>query len=283
MKILVTGGSGFLGSHVADELTNNGHKVIIYDLLKSKWLKKNQKFIKGNITDTKKLSRIISEIDIVYNFAALGDLDKARFMPTETVNYNILSLVNMLKLSKKFKIKRFVQASSVYADSEEGGFYGRSKRAAEDYMVEFDKTFTFPYTILRFGSLYGPRADDNNGIKKLIKSAKTKKKIIYRGNKMAVRRYIHVKDAAKLSVQILSSRYKNKILTITGKKSIKVYNLMKFLSNKLKLKIKNNLFLNEKNTAHYKNKPTPLERKKGINIFIKKEKNFKESILELLK
>jgi len=204
-------------------------------------------------------------------------------MPIETVNYNILSLVNMLKLSKKFKIKRFVQASSVYADSEEGGFYGRSKRAAEDYMVEFDKTFTLPYTILRFGSLYGPRADDNNGIKKLIKSAKTKKKIIYRGNKMAVRRYIHVKDAAKLSVQILSSRYKNKILTITGKKSIKVYNLMKFLSNKLKLKIKNNLFLDEKNTAHYKNKPTPLERKKGINIFIKKEKKFKESILELLK
>jgi UDP-glucose 4-epimerase len=283
MKILVTGGSGFLGSHVADELTNNGHKVIIYDLLKSKWLKKNQKFIKGNITDTKKLSRLISGTDIVYNFAALGDLDKARFMPIETVNYNILSLVNMLKLSKKFKIKRFVQASSVYADSEEGGFYGRSKRAAEDYMVEFDKTFTFPYTILRFGSLYGPRADDNNGIKKLIKSAKTKKKIIYRGNKMAVRRYIHVKDAAKLSVQILSSRYKNKILTITGKKSIKVYNLMKFLSNKLKLKIKNNLFLNEKNTAHYKNKPTPLKRKKGTNIFIKKEKNFKESILELLK
>lgn len=283
MKILVTGGSGFLGSHVADELTKYGHKVIIYDLLKSKWIKKNQKFIKGNITDTKKLSRLISETDIVYNFAALGDLDKARFMPIETVNYNILSLVNMLKLSKKFKIKRFVQASSVYADSEEGGFYGRSKRAAEDYMVEFDKTFTLPYTILRFGSLYGPRADDNNGIKKLIKSAKTKKKIIYRGNKMAVRRYIHVKDAAKLSVQILSLRYKNKILTITGKKSIKVYNLMKFLSNKLKLKIKNNFFLNEKNTAHYKNKPTPLERKKGINIFIKKEKNFKESILELLK
>ena len=127
MKILVTGGSGFLGSHVADELTNYGHKVIIYDLLKSKWLKKNQKFIKGNITDTKKLSRLISGTDIVYNFAALGDLDKARFMPIETVNYNILSLVYMLKLSKKFKIKRFVQASSVYADSEEGGFYGRSK------------------------------------------------------------------------------------------------------------------------------------------------------------
>ena len=73
---------------------------------------------------------------------------------------------------------------------------------------------------MRFGSLYGPRADNNNGIKKLIKSAKIKKKIIYRGNKMAVRRYIHVEDAANLSVQILSSKYKNKILKIKGKKII---------------------------------------------------------------
>ncbi len=283
MKILVTGGSGFVGSHVADELTNRGHNVIIYDLLKSKWIKKNQKLVIGNITDTKKLSNLIRNVDIVYNFAALGDLDKARVMPLETVNYNIMSLVNMLKLSKKFKIKRFVQASSVYADSEEGGFYGRSKRAAEDYMVEFDKIFNLPYTILRFGSLYGPRADDNNGIKKLIKSAKTKKKIVYRGNKRAVRRYIHVEDAANLSAQILSPKYKNKILAITGKKSIKVYNLINFLSKKFKLKTKNNLFLNEKNTAHYKDKPTPLLRKSGTNIFIKKEKNFKESILKLLK
>ena len=100
-------------------------------------------------------------------------------------------------------------------------FYGRSKRAAEDYMVEFDKIFNLPYTILRFGSLYGPRADDNNGIKKLIKSAKTKNKIVYRGNKRAVRRYIHVEDAANLSAQILSPKYKNKILTITEKKVLK--------------------------------------------------------------
>ena len=114
----------------------------------------------------------------------------------------------MLKLSKKFKIKRFVQASSVYADSEEGGFYGRSKRAAEDYMVEFDKIFNLPYTILRFGSLYGPRADDNNGIKKLIKSAKTKKNSLMRQQR-AVRRYIHVEDAANWHK--LSPKYKNKI------------------------------------------------------------------------
>ena len=282
MKILITGGSGFLGSHVADELTRNGHKVIIYDLVKSKWIKKKQKIVVGNIMNFKKISKLIKNVDIVYNFAALGDMDIARIKPVETVKLNILSLVNMLKLSKKYKIKRFIQASSIYANSEEGGFYGKSKRAAEDYILEFNRTFKLPYTILRFGSLYGPRADNNNGIKKLIKSAKIKKRIIYRGNKLAVRRYIHVENAAQLSVKILSSKYKNKILTITGKKRIKVIQLIDFLCKKFNLKKNQNIFLNEKNSAHYKDKPTPVKRRDGINIFIKKEKKFKDSVNKLL-
>ena len=282
MKILITGGSGFLGSHVADELTRNGHKVIIYDLVKSKWIKKKQKIVVGNIMNFKKISKLIKNVDIVYNFAALGDMDIARIKPVETVKFNILSLVNMLKLSKKYKIKRFIQASSIYANSEEGGFYGKSKRAAEDYILEFNRTFKLPYTILRFGSLYGPRADNNNGIKKLINSAKIKKRIIYRGNKLAVRRYIHVENAAQLSAKILSSKYKNKILTITGKKRIKVIQLIDFLCKKFNLKKNQNIFLNEKNSAHYKDKPTPVKRRDGINIFTKKEKKFKDSVNKLL-
>ena len=282
MKILITGGSGFLGSHVADELSKIGHKIIIYDLKKTKWKNRKHKMIVGNIIDNKKLSKHIKKVDVIYNFAALGDLDKARFLPTETVTMNILSMVNMLKLAKKFKIKRFIQASSVYANSEEGGFYGKSKRAAEDYICEFNKIFGLPFTILRFGSLYGPRADQNNGIKKLISSAKNKKKVIYRGNKLAIRRYIHVEDAAKLSVKILGTKFKNKILTITGKKSIKVKKLIEFLSKRFKITINKNVYLNEKNTAHYKEKPTPVIRREGINIFMKKEKNFKKSIIKLI-
>jgi len=281
MNILVTGGSGFLGSHVADELSKAGHKVIIYDLIKSKWLDHSQKMIKGNIIDQIKLSKFIKKADIIYNFATLGDLDKAKFLPTETIELNILSLVNMLKLAKKFRIKRFVQASSVYANSEEGGFYGKSKRAAEDYIYEFNKTFKLPFTILRFGSLYGPRADDNNGIRKLILSAKRKKRVIYRGNKMAIRRYIHVEDAAKLSVKILGSKYKNKIFTITGRKNIKVKKLIEFLSKRFKIKTSKNIYLNEENTAHYKDRPTPIIRREGRNIFMKKEKHFEKSIAEL--
>ena len=66
MKILVTGGSGFLGSHVADELTKKGHKVEIYDIKKSRWLKKGQKFTKGNILDYKKLEKSVKRNKIIW-------------------------------------------------------------------------------------------------------------------------------------------------------------------------------------------------------------------------
>jgi len=282
MKVLVTGGSGFLGSHVADSLTALGHKVLIYDIKRSKWIKKNQKMIIGNILDIKKLSKYIRNSDIIYNFAGLADMDIARFRSIDTVKLNILSLVKILEIAKKFKVKRFIQASSVYSNSEEGGFYGKSKRAAEDYIFEFNKTFNLPFTILRYGSLYGSRADNNNGIKKLIFSAKKRKKIIYRGNKEAVRRYIHVEDAAKLTASILSNKYKNKVFTITGKREIKVKDLIKFLSKKFKISSRRNIYLNEKNTAHYKFKPTPIIKKKGKNIFVRKERNFLKSIVKII-
>ena len=77
MKILVTGGSGFLGSHVADELSKRGHEVIIFDKKKSKWIKKNQKFIFGNILDIKKINNAIKGVKIIFHIAALADLEDA--------------------------------------------------------------------------------------------------------------------------------------------------------------------------------------------------------------
>jgi len=282
MNILITGGSGFLGSHVADYLLELGHKVIIYDLNTSKWLKRRHKMVIGNIEDEKKISHYIKNCDVIYNFAALGDMDEARFKPSETVKTNISSVVKIMMIAKKYNVKRFIQASSIYAISEEGGFYGRSKKAAEDYIIEFYQTFGLPYTILRFGSLYGLRADNNNGIKKLISTAKKNKKVIYRGNKNAVRKYINVLDAAKLSVQAMSNKFKCKILNITGKRKIKVKYIINLISAYLNLKKSNNVYLSEKKTAHYINKPTPFIIKKGENIYLKKEKILDKSIIELI-
>ena len=162
MKILVLGGSGFLGSFIADALSKKGHKVKIFDKKKSRWLKNNQKMYIGDILNFKSLEKAIKGNQIIYNFAALSDLDEAKNKPIDTVKSNILGTTNALVLSKKYKIKRFIHASSIYAASEEGGFYASSKRAAEDYIEEFQKTYGLDYTILRFGSLYGERSGNNN-------------------------------------------------------------------------------------------------------------------------
>ena len=282
MKILVIGGNGFIGSKVSYTLLKNGHRVTILDNKKNKKTDKNIKFIYGDIRNIKSLSKAISGNDIVFNFAALSDIDMARNMPSETIILNILAVSNILKICKMKKIKRFIQASTIYALSEEGGFYARSKRAAEDYILEFNKIYNTNFTILRFGSLYGEGADSNNGINKLILSGKNKKKLVYRGNVSATRRYINIQDAAELCVQILSNKYKNKIINITGKKVIKIKNLLNFLSIKLGIEKDKIVYKNEKNTGHYSKKPTVLKLRPSKNLYIKKEKNIYRVISKLI-
>ena len=282
MKILVIGGSGFIGSKVSDALLQKGHKVAILDKKKNKNINKNIKFIFGDIRNIKNLSKAIDKKDVVFNFAALSDIDEARNMPSETIVLNILAVSNILKICKIKKIKRFIQASTIYASSEEGGFYARSKRAAEDFILEFSKIYNTNFTILRFGSLYGEGADLNNGINKLILYGKNYKKLIYRGSVNAERRYINVDDAAKLCIQILGKKYKNSIINITGKKIIKIKDILNFLSSKLGINRKKIMYKNEKNTGHYSKKPTPLKIITSKNLYIKKEKNIYTVIKELI-
>jgi len=281
MKIIVTGGSGFLGSHLADKLTEAGHKVVIYDLKKSKWLKKNQKMIKGDILDTKTLEKEIKNTDIIYHFAGLSDLEKALDKPIETINKNILGTVNILELCKKYKVKRFIFASTIYVYSQEGGFYKSSKRAAEDYIEEYEKKYNIKYTILRFGSLYGPRSDNSNGLYKIVFEAIKNKKITYMGNKETKREYIHVEDAANSCVKILDKEFKNKNVIISGNESMKVYDLMKMISEILGI-TKKLKFVKTKLTGHYTFTPYSYSPKIGKKINQLLHVDFGQGIIQLI-
>ena len=282
MKILVTGGSGFLGSHVADQLSAAGHQVIIYDKKKSKWLRKDQKMIIGDLQDISKLEKAVASSDVVYHFAALADIDEALKKPIDTAKINIFGTVLALELCSKYKVKRFVYASTIYVNSNEGGFYRCSKKAAEDYIEEYHKTSGIDYTVLRFGSLYGERSDNTNGITNIINRAINSGVITYAGTKKFVREYIHVMDAAKASVNILNNKYKNKYIILTGKKKIKVYNFLKILAKILKIseKIK---FLNQKYTGHYTKTPFTYQPKKGKKYIFSKQANFEKNLTKLVK
>ena len=131
-----------------------------------------------------------------------------------------MGTANILKSCVLGNVKKYILASSIYADSSQGGFYRVSKQASELMTAEYGKVFKLNYTILRYGSIYGPRSNLNNGLFKIVYDA-VKKKIIYRGTQKAVRSYIHVLDAAKASADILNSQFNKKVVLIKGKKQLK--------------------------------------------------------------
>ena len=136
-KITLLGGSGFLGSHVADELSKKGYEVTILDIKNSKWLRDDQKFVKGNILNDKDLEKVIKKSTYVFNFASISDIEDSLKNPLETAKVNIIALIKILKLCVKHKINQYVHASSVYVSGNRGGFYKSSKIAAESYVEEF--------------------------------------------------------------------------------------------------------------------------------------------------
>jgi len=281
MKITVLGGSGFLGSHLCDLLSLRGHDVNIFDIKKSKYRKKNQKIYLGSILDRKKLSLAIKESDFVYHFAALSDIDFARTRALESAEINIIGTINALIICKKYNVKRFIFASSIYANTEEGGFYGSSKQAAESYIERFYKTYGLNYTILRFGSLYGSRSGKTNGINVIINSGIKKKKLIYGGSKRAARKYIHVKDAVNACITVIQKKYKNKYLTITGKHLLKIKNVMNMLAKHLNISKDKIMYLNHKNVGHYDINPTTFVPRLGKHLKSTKENNFKQNLKDL--
>ena len=281
MKIVITGGSGFLGSHIADELTRRGHEVTIFDKKKSIWINSNQKMYVGNILNHRVIEKAIKNAKIVFHFAALADLDEAYFKPLETVKNNILGTVNILELSRKHNIKRVIYASSIYTTSIQGSFYRCSKKASEDYIEEYYKRYGLNFTVIRYGSLYGKRSNRTNGVFRILEDALKNKKFQYIGSRNSVRRYIHVSDAAKATAEVLSDKYKNKYVNIVGAKSYKVTQLFKIVAKSVKISSKVK-YLNSGFAGHYVKSPKLFKLRTGTNYRFNKYIKFDYGIKGLI-
>jgi len=281
LRILVFGGSGFLGSHVAEVLSERGYQVTIADLKKPSFIKNKIKFKKLDIKNKKKILEIVKKNDIVYNFAAIADIQESYDNPIKTFETNIMGSAYILEACVSCNVKRYILASSIYADSRQGGFYRVSKQSSEIMTSEYGKVYNLQYTILRYGSIYGPRSNLNNGLLKIIYDSVVKKKLIYRGTKKAVRSYIHVLDAAKASADILKKGFNQKVVLIKGKASIKIKNLL--IDIKKITGIKSNLiFLNKTQKGHYDKEPKAYKKFKTFHYYRKNTINFKDSLRELI-
>jgi len=215
-RSIVFGGSGFIGSHVADALVKAGHETTIFDIQPSKYLTADQKFIQGDILDVNAVKKAIQNMNYVYHFAGQPDIPKSIREPETTLCLNIQGTINLLQACISNAIDRLLFASTIYVYSDFGAFYKASKQSCEIIIKEYQKQFNLNYTILRYGSLYGTRAGENNFIHHLLKQAILEKKITIDFDRDAKREYIHAMDAAKMSLYALSEEYVNSSVMLTG-------------------------------------------------------------------
>ena len=156
MNILVTGGSGFIGSHVVDKLVEAGHEVRVLDIKKP--YQANIEFLEGDITSREDVKKSLVDIDAVYHIAAFSNIDLVKDHPLATIEQNIMGTAYLLEECRLQKVKRFIFASSVYAYEERGHLYTTCKIASELLCKNYNTLYSLPYTILRYGTAYGPRS-----------------------------------------------------------------------------------------------------------------------------
>lgn len=280
-RTIVFGGAGFLGSHVADALLARGHEVILFDRDPSPYHGAEVRQIRGDICDAAAVAAAVEGCDHVYNFAGLADLNRSIEQPAETVRLNILGNTNILEACRGAPIARFVYASTVYVLSQKGAVYGATKKANELLIQEYGTYYDLPYTIIRYGSVYGPRADASNRVYRILQQALIAGRIDFPGDGEEEREYIHVRDAAKLSVDILEPQYRNRHLVLTGIERLKYATLLEMIREILNGQVE--IVLQDKDyRGHYKLTPYSFLPSPGEKLVNNPSIDFGQGILECL-
>ena len=239
-NILVFGGYGFLGHYLVQELLKRNYKVTIADISKKDDFGDYATFVQCNILNRDDVLNVFqSEVfDIVYNLAGFANLENAVRFPIKTMELNVIGNMYILEECVKHNISNFVYASSAYAMSNKGSYYGISKLASEKIIEEYHKKHDLQFIILRYGSVYSEMPYDNNYVYNLVKSAVLNNKIEHGGTGNEIREYIHASDAAKLSVDVIESdEFSNIHVILTGTEKMKRSDLFNMINEIMNNKI----------------------------------------------
>ncbi len=280
-KAVVFGGSGFLGSHVADELSVLGYKVTIFDRVLSSYLADNQEMIIGDILDRNKVRNAVKGADVVYHFAAIADIQEAKEKPVEAAEFNVMGTMYIIDACREFSVGRFVYASTIYVYSDHGSFYRSTKQACELFIENYNQEYQLEFTILRYGSLYGPRANHFNFIRNVISRALIEKKIQRAGDGNEVRDYINVIDAARSSVDVLADEYANNYVMITGPQTMKVKEILEMIKEMLNHQITIE-YTGGNLDGHYQITPYSFKPKVALKIIPRNYHDLGQGILECI-
>ena len=243
MKVLVTGGSGFIGSHVVDVLLNNNNEVLIYDHQNPRY---NQpcNYVKGDVNNLEKLVKSSKGFDIIYHMAAEANVNRFYENPFNSNYTTSDSTISVLEAARRNNIGRVLLSStewiygSVEGDetdkiTEETPYaqnpdhlYTSSKIAAELFCKNYKTLYGVNYTIMRYGIPFGERARAETVTPIFINKILNEDEITIHGDGSQTRQFIYVRDLAEGNVACMKPEGENQIFNINGRETIKVIDIV---------------------------------------------------------
>jgi UDP-glucose 4-epimerase len=236
MKSGVTGGSGFIGSHVVDKLVDAGHEVKVFDIKEPH--RDDVEYCNCDILDLDSILKETKGLDYIFHLAAVSNVNHAYENPILAVKLNAEGTVNFLEACRKNDIKRFLLASTVWVyagavttevteDSPfympgAGHIYTSTKIVGEMFCNDYHQLYGLDYTILRYGIPYGPRARAGTIIPIFINRALKGEPLSIFGDGSQYRNFIYVEDLADGNVIALKDGAKNQIYNLEGIRPITV-------------------------------------------------------------
>ena len=261
-RILVTGGAGFIGSHIARKLVKDGHKVIIIDNLSEGKLeniadiKNKVSFYKKDILDLKSLKTLFKNVDYVFHQAALRSVERSVKNPIETNKVNIEGTLNVLIASRDNKVKRviFAGSSSSYGEQKQKKFteslcpkplspYALSKLTGEFYLKQFTRLYGLETITLRYFNVYGPYQDPKNEYANVIpifitKMLKNQAPVIHWDGQQS-RDFNFIDDVVEANILAMKlKKTKGQVLNICNGKTYSINQLHQFINKILNKNIK---------------------------------------------
>jgi UDP-glucose 4-epimerase len=221
--ILVTGGSGFIGSHVVDALREAQFEVRVADRMGPR--RTDVEFHRMDLMDAGEVSTAVRDVEAVFHFAAMSDIDRVRESPVETIKQNVLGTAVLLEASRRAGVERFVLASSIYVGNPGGHLYTTSKVASERMCLDFQELFDLPFTILRLATAYGPRSRNADVVSIFVRSALNGKPLRIKGSGLQSRYFTYVTDLGRAAVAALATAGVNQTLVVGNRRSVSVREL----------------------------------------------------------